>query len=541
MNKSNTTIQNKSKRERLLNEHIIPNHLIEKKETKNFLQTIIELNTTKEVILFNIGRSLIRNKDNIFFKKFISEYNYPNVEIKNIPNNQFDLLGIVYQFLNTKFENLSKGSFYTQREVAYEMTYQLEFNNNQTLIDFSCGSGVFLFAADIPQDRLFGVDIDPIAVMISKFNFFIKFPNAKLYPQIYESDFLTWCIKNKEKRFTYEVGNPPYGANLDLSNICSNYIKTGESFSYFIEYGSYLLEKNGIIKYLLPEAFLNVKQHIDIRDFILDELNLARIKKHHIKFSGVMSDVYQVDITKTKTETMEFDTGTEYSILNKRLFLTLKNHIFSFFNKTDMKIIEKVKQKSFTNLKKCEFGLGVVTGDNRNKLFDTQISGSERIYTGKEISKYKFLPNKKYIIFDRKKLQQVAPDYIYRSKEKLVYKTINYDIKVVIDMSGSLTSNSANIIVPSAVDNNTIYSIAILLNSYLYSFLNKKLYGKVNKVSRENLENLPIPYFNKDELVKIETMITEFISGRIQEEKLQNFVYDYFDITDDERKYIETI
>jgi len=530
----NTTTQNISKKEKLSKEHIIPNHLIIDCKTKKFLQSLFEIEEKKEVILFNIGKFLVKDKDNKFFKMFISEYDYTNIEIKNIPTNEFDLLGIVYQFLNTKFENLSKGSFYTKKEIAYEMTSHLKFDKNQTLADFSCGSGTFLFSADVPQNQLIGVDNDPIAIMIAKFNFFIKFPKAKLYPKIYEDDFLNWFLKNDDKKFNYIVGNPPYGANLNLTNIHSAFIKTGESFSYFIEFGSYLLEDNGIISYLLPESFLNVKRHIDIRDFILNKLNLTKIKKYDGKFSGVMSDIYQVEINKNENENMEFNNGNEICILNEKIFKQSKNHIFSFFNEKDVQIIDKVMQKSSTNLKNSKFGLGIVTGDNVNKLLDIPNRNTEKIYTGKEIEKYKFLPNKKYIIFDRRNLQQVAPDYIYRSKEKLVYKAIGYNIKVAIDFSGSLTSNSANIIIPN-IHNNNIYSVALLLNSDLYSFLNKKLHGGVNKVLKENLQNLPMPYFSEEELVKIEIMVKDFIFGKIQEKKLQDFVYEYFDISEEER------
>jgi len=33
----------------------------------------------------------------------------------------------------------------------------------------------------------------------------------------------------------------------------------------------------------------------------------------------------------------------------------------------------------------------------------------------------------------------------------------------------------------------------------------------------------------------------DFIQGKIQEEKLQNFIYRHFDINEKERKYIETV
>lgn len=118
---------------------------------------------------------------------------------------------------------------------------------------------------------------------------------------------------------------------------------------------------------------------------------------------------------------------------------------------------------------------------------------SEPIYSGKEIThKYSFDPPKNYIIFDRSNLQQVAPDEIYRAPAKLVYKTINKYLKVVIDTSKSLTTNSANIIIPNIEELN-IYTILAFMNSYLYSFYYLKKFGGVNKVAKENLIALPFP------------------------------------------------
>lgn len=534
----NTTIQNLTKQEKLSKEHVLPKHIVNHNQTIAFLQSLLTIPYSKEEIIFNIGLELVGENTNIFYNKFLSEYSYKKIAIKNAPKEEFDLLGAAYQFLNTKYENLSMGSFYTSRELAHEMTKDLTFDKNETLIDPSCGSGVFLFAADIPEDRIFGVDFDPIAVMIAKFNFFIKFPDAKLYPQIYQSDFIDWYLNNKNSRYTYIVGNPPYGANLDLSKLHSKYITTGESFSYFIEYSFYMLEENGLLSYLLPESILNVKRHVDIRDFILDKANLTKIKKYDTKFAGVMSDIYQIDLDEKKTKKMSFiSSGKTYSI-QKASFKELKNHIFTPLTKEDADIIHKVKTKSSNSLSGSTFALGVVTGDNAKKLLGAPNAKTEPIFTGKEIEKYSFLPVKKHIVFDRSNLQQVAPDAIYRAEEKIVYKVITKRIKVAIDVTKSLTSSSANIIIPN-VPNNNVYSVAILLNSELYTFINQKLHGSVNKMSKENFEALPFPNFTKKQLSEIKNLIHQYSQGNLEESVLQNFVYTFFTITEKEKAYIQ--
>lgn len=534
---TNTTIQNLTKQVKLTKEHVFPKHIVSHPSTTLFLSSLLKLTQPKEEIVYNLGKHLLAGNPNPIVQDFLAEHNYPQISFSEVPD-EFDLLGAAYQYLNTKYENLTMGSFYTSRELAYDMTKNMSFDDRETLCDPSCGSGVFLLAGDIPADRLYGVDFDPIAVMIAKFNFFFKFPDTTIYPQIYQADFLEWYVANSDKRFTYMVGNPPYGANLDLTTIHSEYITTGESFSYFIEYGFYLLEDRGQLSFLVPEALLNVKRHIDIRNFILDKTNLTKIKSYNTKFSGVMSDIYQLELDKKDDETLQFIDNGVTNVILKSSFKELKNNIFAHLAEDASSIIKKVTDKSSTTLKGSTFALGVVTGDNVKKLLDEASEKTEVIFTGKEIEKYRFLPSKKHIVFDRKNLQQVAPDAVYRADAKLVYKVISTRLKVALDLGKSLTTASANIIIPK-VQNNNVYSVILLLNSDLYSFLNQKLHGSTNKISRENLEALPLPRFNQAELTAIEASVKNYLAGKVSESELQKFVYSYFGITTVEQEYIE--
>jgi hypothetical protein len=204
-----------------------------------------------------------------------------------------------------------------------------------------------------------------------------------------------------------------------------------------------------------------------------------------------MSDVYMLELNHEKTKDVVFEDGEE-TLIPKTIFARLKNQIFVNLNTNDIGIIEKVELLRGNDLSQSIFGLGVVTGDNKTKLFSSQSAGMEAIYTGKEVEKYNLLPPRHYLFFDRNSMQQVAPDDIYRAPVKLIYKTISKYLKVAIDTTGSLSSNSANIIIPKipGVDPFTILG---LLNSDLYSYLHMKMFGGVNKIAKENLMALPIP------------------------------------------------
>jgi hypothetical protein len=532
----NTTIQNKTKQSRLNNEHIIPTHCIKNIETNEFLKSLLKYSETKENILFSIGCELVRGNKNPNLKKFLGEYTFSKITINDIPKNEFDLLGSAYQFLNSKIENLEKGLFYTGYKIAYDFVCDLDFNSGQLLLDPSCGSGSFLFNSNAKPNQIFGVDNDPIAVMIAKFNYFIKFPDAD-YPNIFCDDFFNWISKNNKNKFNYIIGNPPYGANLDLSNIKSSDIKSGESFSYFIESGIKLLKENGILRFLLPESILNVKRHSDIRNFILNKTNLKQIKKYKTRFSGVMSDLYMLEIDINKNNENLLFTVDKTIIIPKSIFKGLKNSVFTYFTEQDISIISKVKHKQGYTMIDSIFGLGVVTGDNQKLLFNSPIDESEQIYTGKEVTKYKLLNPNKHIVFNRDVLQQVAPNEIYRAPQKLVYKTINKHIKIAMDNTGSLTTNSANIFIPN-IDGLDIHTVMGLLNSELYSYLNLKLFGGVNKVSKENLQSLPLPKVSNEENEHIKNLVLLIIENG-DDNELQKYINkNIFGLTEEEIKYI---
>jgi hypothetical protein len=224
-----------------------------------------------------------------------------------------------------------------------------------------------------------------------------------------------------------------------------------------------------------------------------------------------MSDVYMIELNHKRTERVVFEDGGE-TLIPKSIFAKLKNSIFVNLNKADIGIIEKVERLQGSDLSQSIFGLGVVTGDNKTKLFPTQLDGMEAIYTGKEVEKYRLLPPRNYILFVRSNLQQVAPDEIYRAPVKLIYQTISKYLRVAIDTTGSLTSNSANIIIPKIPELDA-YTILGLLNSDLYTYLHLKLFGGVNKIAKENLMALPLPKLTDEQNKNLKEYVLRVIES----------------------------
>lgn len=434
--------------------------------------------------------SVLKGQLSAVAEQSLKEYETDLVLVGDVPDDCTDLLGSVYQYLNTKEESLEKGAFYTGPDIADDFVKDLSFKSGQTIIDPACGSGIFLFKSDAPPSQLYGLDSDPLAVMIAKFNYFAKFPDGPA-PNLFCVDFFEWYVANQGIRFDYLVANPPYGANAKLPPGLTTQISSGETFSYFIEFGMNIVKNDGLARYLVPDALLNVKRHHDVRTMLLDDFDLRRVKRYDSRFSGLMSDVYQLEVSHGESETVLME-GATSSHSSKSFIKSFKNSIFCFLSDQEINLIKQAQSTCSDTLQSCSFGLGVVTGDNSKWLSDVCEDGMEPIFSGKEVYPYSLSDPRWFISFERERLQQVAPDEIYRAPVKLVYKTISRTLIVALDRTGSLTTNSANIIVPDCTLMSP-ESLAAILNSSFASFLYAKMFGNVNKIGKEHLLALPIP------------------------------------------------
>lgn len=499
---ANRTTTNKHKANRLKEEHIFPLHNIKHKEkTCEFLKCLLEIKNsqkyTLEEILYCVGKTLLEN-DVAEYEKYKTAL---VLKIDDDVKSEYDLLGSCYQYLVPKFNRLNQGSFYTSQDMIEKIVENLPIDSSDVVFDPACGSGNLLFTSKVSSPhQIYGIDSDPIAVMCCKFNYYLRFGMDAQKPNIFCTDFITF-IKNNNEKFAFILCNPPFGASLDVGLLSNKTVETEDSLTYFVEHCALLARKYSM--FILPESVTNVKKHDALRKWLLNNTNISSIRSFGANFSGTMFPIVAltIDNENEKADDFLFDE----KMVSKSLVYRTPFYYFRPIGQTDEAIINKVFAKKTQSLKGSIFALGIVTGDNKTKIYDEKIEGAEPIITGKEIVPYKVMPTKKWIRYDRKDLQQVAPDACYRAKEKLLYKTVSRDMIFAIDYDERLTLNSANFIIPQNLTI-SIKCLMALLNSSLYNHLNHILYGE-NKISRTNLENLPLPTISEHDQNIIESMV----------------------------------
>lgn len=446
-----------------------------------------------------------------------------SLETLELPKDERDLLGLLYQCFLLEGEKNRKGSYYTPYAVAKNMVAGLDFSKNQTFFDPCCGSGAFILALEgASPNQIFACDNDPVAVMIAKINLLLKFKDEIFEPQIVCCDYLNqscrlnWTVVS----YDYIVSNPPWGAVIFDED--GKKITTRESFSYFFEKAFSQLSDDGLIRFLLPESLLNVKTHKNFRKFLLENTDIQSITLYDGAFSGVQTKYIDIETRRTRhalsrQDVVSINSWDKACLIRKEekikkyAFYLTNNLNFNLLSDLYFEKVQRILSKGKYTLKDSIWGLGIVTGDNKKHLKTMQGNGFEPIYTGKEIEAYNLKSPKYFIKYKRADYQQVAKDDIYRAEEKLVYKFISKNLVFAYDDSRSLVLNSANVLIPR-IPGMSVKTVLAFLNSSTFKFLYKSLFGEI-KILKGNLMELPFPEISEATNKKLTNLVDEALKG----------------------------
>lgn len=242
-----------------------------------------------------------------------------------------------------------------------------------------------------------------------------------------------------DKGFDCVIGNPPY---LRVQGLRENYEEeskfyeqkyksaTGRFDFYilFMERGFSLLNKNGMLSFILPHKFINADFGTGIRKFIYDNKALSYLVHFGAEQVFAQASVYtciiglshdnkEFDFTQIKPKEIEEEFKKE-KIDEEILSNTEK---WNIANSNDNKILDKLKSQSYC-VKDIFKGIyqGIVSGDNKafylsdcvkigdfiegfSPLTETRIRIEKEIckpiFTGKTIARYELIDKREYIIF----------------------------------------------------------------------------------------------------------------------------------------------
>lgn len=453
-----------------------------------------------------------------------------------------DVLGLLYISLKNIGCRKATGSYYTPTKVVKKMCDRLiSMNNcvNKSVFDPCCGTGNFIL--QLPKvfeyENVYGNDIDSMSIKIARINYALKYEvsdKATIYSHITEQDYLT---SSESMKFDHIIGNPPWG--YEFTEAQKNYLRGKyvsangsniESYDVFIEQALQNLAANGVLSFVLPEAFLYVKTHTPIRSLLIKENSIQ-----YLEFLGNVFDKVQCpciimqsihDYKPFNTMGLVINDGKkEYSIETKRsvnancLSFSMTDEEYIVLNK-----IDGIEDKA-TLEGNSVFALGIVTGNNKKYISNQKKDGYEMVLKGSDIYKYRVQPSNNYIDFEPESFQQVAPVKYYRAEEKLLYRFICNHLVFAYDCKQTLSLNSCNILIPQ-VDTLDIKYILAILNSRPAQFFSQKKFNSV-KILRSHIEQIPIPQIGLEEQARIIAQVDSLLE--ITNNRDINIKYDLLD------------
>ncbi|GAA7883442.1 class I SAM-dependent methyltransferase [Helicobacter pylori] len=396
-----------------------------------------------------------------------------------------------------------EGIYYTPNKIVDKIVEQLftlpkDFDTSQAIFcDPAVGSGNFIMHAlklGFKVENIYGYDTDAFAIALTKKR--IKERYHLDCPNIVQKDFLN--LKHTPQ-FDCIFTNPPWGKKYNQNQKENfkqrfNLSQSLDSASLFFIASLNCLKENAHLGLLLPESCLNIDAFSKMREMAL-KFQIRSLIDFNKPFKTLMTKAVGLVLKKAPNKDQKiscFYQNREFK-RSPSSFLNNPKKIFNIHcSSKENKILDHLFSLPHITLKNnAHFALGIVTGNNKEKLHSKQEKNTIPIFRGSDILKDRLKAPSQFINADLKDCQQVAPLSLYQSREKIVYKFISSKLVFFYDNKQRLFLNSANMFVLK--ENFPINANALkeLLNSDLMQFIFESLF-KTHKILRKDLECLPL-------------------------------------------------
>lgn len=511
---------------------------------------------------------------------------------------KFSAQNAINQLLNFKILDPAMGTaYFLNTAVDYIFKrISLEFKR----LNFDMEITERIIKRMIIENTIFGVDLDPVAVEISKITFLLQIIDEKTEKKsdfpLFEENFA--CVNTLlgnnsiiSAKYDAVIGNPPYGAifskkeKLELNKRFET--NSRDSSAYFIEKSIKLT--HNFIGMIIPKSLAFYTSWKSIREYIIDKTNILKIGDPGIAFKEInYEELIIIAVVKKEkrklsrfVEIDRFEPLKRYSakknqIKSGRVSLELitgsKILIFHQITPIEETITKNIIKNSIQlqNIKRFVIrGLYIPDQVKQDILgepvfnFPNKKTSDSIIFVNKvpDVGRY-FI--KKYYIIPSNYLKSAK--LLHRIEKVSVPKVF---IKVLRGKRLIAFPDSLGEIIPTEklvclqiLDGKypvSVYFIAAVLNSYIPSWiLQKTLFSGATETSRvmddQYLKRIPFPKLNfEDEecvkkLEKIDFLVQECIELKTKmgianqispkEEEIYDIIFDLYHIDVDEKREI---
>ena len=398
--------------------------------------------------------------------------------------------------------------------------------------------------------------------------------------------------------FDAVVGNPPYGAEL-TPQIKEYFIKKYahqnyqfDSYLLFMEKTIGFLRENGFWGMIIPNTWLTNLLFKNIRKFMVGQTSIKNIVHFFDKVFPQATVDTEIVITQkavpksNKCQITIFDKGevVNENYIAQKKWQNKKGEVINIFiDERTERIINKLAKVSKPLANFCEVRAGIKPYEKgKGKPSQTERVVKERLYDstykkdntyrkylrGKDINRYTIEPIEERWISYGDWLAAPRYNIDFDAKEKIFIRQTGDRPIAVIDFEQYLCLNNMHVITPLDNSYNLKYFLACInsrLLDFFYETLNPEKGEALAEVKKENVEKLPIRAIDfknhsekasHDKLVSLVDRMLELHKKKnslppsaerekiereiaVTDEKIDEIVYGFYGVTEEERKIIE--
>ena len=418
-------------------------------------------------------------------------------------------LGAKYeQELSNSYRN-KEGVYYTPTNITEPFFQYLPKECSRlSFCDPCCGSGNFIITAidhGIRPENIHGYDVDPFAVEVTKKRILER--TGYVTSKIKCIDFLESTLTPNQPCFDIIFTNPPWGKKIQKNQreIYARTLGAGngiDTSSLFFLASLKRLSDGGYLGFLLQDAFFNIASYEVARIRALS-LQIKSVIDFGKPFAGLLTKAKGIIIKNSKSAKKNMVDCSDKNEKHRRLQGSFLENPKSILNSNASQdesdaISHLYSLPHLTLFGRAQWGLGIVTGNNKKFIIDEPAEGYIAAYKGLDLKRDGIADPSAFIPSDLSLYQQVAPKKLYEAKVKLVYRFIFSELVFYCDTKQRYILNSANLLIPNADLPISPAQLSEILNSKVVNWVFQSLFD-THKVLRSDIEALPIhvDYFNQ--------------------------------------------
>ena len=374
--------------------------------------------------------------------------------------------------------------------------------------------------------------------------------------------------KDGKNGFDIVIGNPPY---VNFANIKSAEYRTilkekfystknkCDLYAFFIEFGFEILNKSGIITYIVPHTWKATDSFSKLREILFNRHSVKQIVNLDM---GVFDAIVQPLIMlagncyeeNSVINIFNRDFTLNSSIITEEVLASPAYIIDTTSTSLEKNIFKKIEDGSLPLSDFIRFSRGIKTSDDKRFIINEQKnSDCKKVYRGRNLKAYQLNWNGEYIWY-RPDLMRQKVGCVPHTKEffdvpeKLVTQRVNSSRQLLVayDNQQNYFLDTTNVSNYSTWDGKTpLKYLCGLLNSKLINFWYCKKY-LMPTIGGYELHSIPIK--NTNDYSTLTALVDEAILAaqqnnyetlRIKMKEIDKIVYDIYELTDAEIKIIE--